>query len=118
MTSMACRSLSEFLKHHCLLFFYWRKLERLLAFFKHPMAQDGVGIGKNRRGLHGSLAAQTKAVNGSGRNHDARLAFYFILFLADADEAFAFDIKENQNFLGIMRVKRSALLSFEIVQPY
>src|SRR5262249_33467648 len=101
-----------------LFLFRWRKLEALLAFFEHPMAQDGVGIGKNRRGLHGSLTAQPKAVNGSGRNHDARLAFNFILFIADADKPFAFDIEENQNLLGIMGVKGSAFLTFEIVQPY
>jgi len=93
------------------------KLEGFFAFFEHPMAEDGVGIGKNRRGLHGSLAAQPKAVNGSGRNHDARLAFNFIFFFTDADETFAFHIEEHQDFLSIMRVKGRALLTFEIMQP-
>ena len=97
------------------LFFRGWKLEGFLAFFEHPMAEDGVGIGKNRRGLHGSLAAQPKAVNGSGRNHDARLTLNFIFFFADTDEAFAFDIEKNQNLLGIMGVKGSALLTFEIM---
>jgi hypothetical protein len=54
-------------------------------------------------------------VNGSGRNHDARLTLNFIFFFADTDEAFAFDIEKNQNLLGIMGVKGSALLTFEIM---
>ena len=81
------------------------------------MAEDSVGVGENRRRLHGSLAAQPKAVNGSGRNHDARLAFDSMLFFTDANEAFAFDIEEHQDFFGIMRVKGRALLTFEIMQP-
>jgi hypothetical protein len=60
---------------------------------------------------------ETKAVNGTGRNYYARLAFNFIFFFADANEAFAFHIEKNQNLLGIMRVKGRPLLTFEIMQP-
>src|SRR5262249_61066130 len=66
--------------------FRWRKLVGLLAYFEHPMAQDGVGIGKNRRGLHGSFASQPEAVNGYGSNYVARLTLYFSLFITVADE--------------------------------
>jgi hypothetical protein len=56
-------------------------------------------------------------VNGSGRNHDTRLTFNSILFLADANEAFAVHIEEDQDFLGIVPVKGRSLLTFEIMQP-
>jgi hypothetical protein len=56
-------------------------------------------------------------VNGSGGNHNAGLAFNLILFIPDANKAFPFHLEENQDFLRVVVVQGSALLTFEIMQP-
>ena len=88
-----------------LFFLYWRDFVGLFPLFEHPMPEHGVGIGENRRRLHRSIAVQPKAMNGSGRNHDARLTFNFVLLLTDANETFALHLEENQDFLSIVPVK-------------